>query len=236
MRWFTLLGVCSINYKVFGTGDKLIVFLHGFGGGFESFAEVAQMLDDRYKCLLISFFESEPEKPLTIFDYYEYVSQVIKMQTANEIIVVGHSFGGRVAIKLAVNNCCDKLVLVDSAGLRPKRGIKYYIKVYTYKIKKKLKLNIEKYGSHDYKTLSPVMKQTFINIVNHYQNKEITKINIPTLIFWGSEDKETPLEFAKTFNKKIKDSRLVVIENCGHFSYLQSKDTFYNCLRSFCGK
>ena len=182
------------------------------------------------------FFESEPEKPLTIFDYYEYVKQVIKMQTAKQIIVVGHSFGGRVGIKLAVNNCCDKLVLVDSAGLKPKRGIKYYIKVYTYKIKKKLKLNIEKYGSQDYKTLSPIMKQTFINIVNHYQNKEITKINIPTLIYWGSEDKETPLEFAKTFNKKIKNSRLVVIENCGHFSYLQSKDTFYNCLRSFCGK
>lgn len=226
----------SINYKIEGNGDKLIVFLHGFGGGFESFAEIAKMLSDRYKCLLISFFESEPDYPLTIFDYYNYVKTLIELQPAKEIIVVGHSFGGRVGIKLAANNCCDKLVLVDSAGLKPKRGINYYCKVYKYKIRKKLGLNTDNYGSSDYKTLSPVMKKTFINIVNYYQNKEIEQITIPTLIYWGSDDKETPLEFAKTFNKKIKNSRLIVIENCGHFSYLQSKSTFYNCLRSFCGK
>ncbi len=231
-----LTGVFSIDYKVIGNGDKLIVFLHGFGGGFESFAEIAQMLSDRYKCMLISFFEKEPEEVLNIYDYYHYVRECISKVQASEIIVVGHSFGGRVGIKLAANNLCDKLVLLDSAGLKPKRGIKYYYKVYTYKLKKKLGLNIENYGSDDYKTLSPIMKQTFINIVNHYQNKEIEKITIPTLIYWGKEDKETPLEFAKTFNKKIKNSRLIVIENCGHFSYLQSKSTFYNCLRSFCGK
>ena len=230
-----LLGVCSINYKVFGNGDKLIVFLHGFGGGFESFAEIAQMLSDRYKCMLISFFEEEPQEPLTIFDYYEYVKKVIEKEKVSEIIVVGHSFGGRIGIKLAANNNCDKLVLVDSAGLKPKRGLKYWYKVYLYKIRKKLKLNVDNFGSSDYKTLSPVMKKTFINIVNYYQNKEIEKITIPTLIYWGEEDKETPLEFAKTFNKKIKNSRLVVIEKCGHFSYLQSKSTFFNCLRSFCG-
>lgn len=231
-----LLGVCSIDYKVIGNGDKLIVFLHGFGGGFESFAEIAQMLSDRYKCMLISFFEVEPLEPLNIFDYYHYVRKIIEEQNAKEIIVVGHSFGGRIGIKLAANNICHKLVLVDSAGLKPKRGAKYYIQVYKYKIRRKLGLNTDNYGSSDYKTLSPVMKKTFINIVNYYQDKEIEDIKIPTLIYWGSEDKETPLEFAKTFNKKIKNSRLVVIENCGHFSYLQSKSTFYNCLRSFCGK
>ncbi len=226
----------DINYKLIGTGDKLIVFLHGFGGGFESFAEIVQMVSERYKCLLISFFESEPNKPLTIEDYYLYVKDIIASQKASEVIVVGHSFGGRVGIKLAANQCCDKLMLVDSAGLKPKRGIKYYYKVYHYKLRKKLGLNVEKFGSSDYKTLSPVMRQTFINVVNYYQNKEIEKITIPTLIYWGRDDKETPLEFAKTFNKKIKNSKLIVVDNCGHFSYLQSKNTFYNCLRSFCGK
>lgn len=227
--------VCDIDYKVMGSGQKLIVFLHGFGGGFESFAEVAQMFSGRYKCVLISFFEREPDEPLTIFDYYEYVESVIEAERAGEVIVVGHSFGGRVGIKLAANNVCDKLVLVDSAGLKPRRGITYYLRVWTYKLAKKLGKNTDKYGSADYRGLSPVMKKTFVNIVNYYQNKEIENITIPTLIYWGAEDKETPIEFAKTFNRKIKNSRLIVIENCGHFSYLQSKSTFYNCLRSFCG-
>lgn len=228
--------MCSIDYKLFGKGDKLIVFLHGFGGGFGSFAEIAQFFANRYKCLLISFFEREPSEPLTLDDYYVYVKCLIEQVAATEVIVVGHSFGGRVGIRLAANGCCNKLMLVDSAGLKPKRGVKYYCKVYSYKIKKKLGLNTQNCGSSDYKSLSPIMKKTFINIVNCYQNKEIEKINIPTIIYWGEEDEETPLEFAKTFNKKIKNSRLIVIENCGHFSYLQSKNTFCNCLRSFCGK
>ena len=77
-----LLEVCSIDYKIIGNGDKLIVFLHGFGGGFESFAEIAQMLSDRYKCMLISFFEVEPLEPLNIFYYYNYFRKIIEEQNS----------------------------------------------------------------------------------------------------------------------------------------------------------
>lgn len=230
-----LLEVWFINYKLIGSGNKLIVFLHGFGGGFESFAEIADKLKGRYKCLLISFFDQEPVAPLTLDDYSEYVAKVVQKIDAEEKIMVGHSFGGRVAIRLASQNKCDKLVLVDSAGLKPKRGIKYYAKVLIFKIKRKLKLSTKSCGSKDYQSLSPIMKRTFTNIVNTFQNEETKNIDAPTLIFWGKEDKETPLKFAKTLKRNIKNSRLIVMEKCGHFSYLQSKDTFYNCLRSFCG-
>lgn len=227
--------MCSINYKLIGCGKNLIVFLHGFGGGFSSFAEIAEKLKSRYRCLLISFFDAEPDVPLKLDDYVNYVSELLENSKAQKIIVVGHSFGGRVAMRLACQGECDKLILVDSAGLKPKRGLKYYFKVYSYKIKKRLKMNVDNFGSADYRSLSPVMKKTFINIVNTYQDQELEQIVVPTLLFWGEKDKETPLRFAKKMKKNIKNSKLIIAESCGHFSYLQAKDLFYNCLRSFCG-
>ena len=91
----------------------------------------------------------------------------------DNLILVGHSFGGRVAIKytfLFENNYNDfKLCLVDSAGIKPRRGLNYYYKVYKYKFYKKFfpsSKKLSKFGSSDYKKLSEIMKQTFLKVVN----------------------------------------------------------------------
>lgn len=151
------------------------------------------------------------------------------------MIVVGHSFGGRVGLRLAVNGKCDKLVLVDSAGLKPHRKLSYYIKVYGYKLKKKLGINTDNCGSQDYCGLSPIMKRTFVNIVNTYQDKELASVKIPTLIIWGRTDSDTPLYMAKKYHKYITNSRLIVYSEGGHFCYLAESDRFIMNLRSFCG-
>ena len=77
------------------------------------------------------------------------------------------------------------------------------------------------------------MKKTFVNIVNTFLEKYVININIPTIIFWGQKDKETPLYMAKRFKRLIKNSELVIIKNAGHFAYLQDLNTFVNVLNLF---
>ena len=184
--------------------------------------------------MLVSFFDEQPLRPLDLDDYCNYVEECIQLVEAKEVIVVGHSFGGRVGLRLAVRRVIDKLVLVDSAGLKPRRSLSYYYKVYSYKAKRKLGLDTSGSGSSDYRSMSPIMKRTFVTIVGTFQDFELEHVHIPTLIIWGDMDRETPMYMAKKLIKKIKDNKIIVYEGAGHFSYLERPELFERNLRSFC--
>ena len=171
------------------------------------------------------------QKPWTIFDYAELVLEIMRKEKFKKPILIGHSFGGRVASILASGGYAQKLMLVDSAGLKPKRTLKYHLKRLNNKIRTKLGKKTK--GSADFEALSPIMKKTFVNIVNTFLEKYVININIPTIIFWGQKDKETPLYMAKRFKRLIKNSELVIIKNAGHFAYLQDLNTFVNVLNLF---
>ena len=226
-----------INYEVIGNGSNHIVFLHGWGGEINSFKLVCKYLNFDYKALFIDFppfgKSSEMEIPWTIFDYAEATLNIMRLEKFEQPIIVGHSFGGRVACLLASGGFAKKLMLVDSAGLKPKRSLKFYVKSACNKIKKKLGCKNIK-GSKDYNSLSPIMKKTFVNIVNTFLEKYVIHINVPTIIFWGAKDKDTPLYMAKCFKNLIKSCELIVVKNAGHFSYLDDLNTFVKVLNLFC--
>ncbi len=184
--------------------------------------------------MLVSFFDVEPSRPQELDDYCNYVEECIQLIEAKEVIVVGHSFGGRVGIRLASKGVIDRLVLVDSAGLKPKRKLKYYIKVASFKLKRKLGMCVDGAGSRDYRSLSAVMKKTFVNIVNTHQDFELDSICIPTLIIWGDMDSETPMYMARKLTQEIKGSSLIIYNGAGHFSYLERAELFERNIRSFC--
>ena len=223
----------NINYKVIGNGKTQIVFLHGWGGSIASFEYICNYLPDT-TCLIIDFppfgESQEPRQPFTIFDYAELTLEIMRENDFVKPIIVGHSFGGRVAIILACGNFTSKLVLTASAGLKPKRSLKYYFKVVKNKICKKIGLKIS--GSKDYNALSPIMKKTFVNIVTTFLEKYAINITVPTLLFWGKKDKETPKYMAKRFNKLIKPSHLVLVKG-GHFAYIEQSNTFVHVLKYF---
>ena len=125
----------------------------------------------------------------------------------------------------------QKLVLVDSAGIKPRRGIKYRLKILMHKILKKFGKGLK--GSKDYRVLSPVMKKTFQNVVNYDETYLLSDITADTAIFWGDKDKETPLYMARKLNKKIKSSHLFLLTNAGHFSYLDNSGYFLKILSAF---
>ena len=123
----------------------------------------------------------------------------------------------------------------------------YYTKVYTFKALKnifKLFPNAEmfnnirervlgKFGSSDYKKSPEILRKTMSIIVNEDERDILTNIECPTLLIWGENDEDTPLEDAKIMEKNIKDSGLVVLKNAGHFSYLDCYNDFSVIIKNF---
>ena len=144
--------------------------MHGWGGSIDSFTGVARNIQN-HRITLLDFYgfgDSEhPENPLCLDDYVEAVKEIIEFYDMKNLTVCAHSFGGRVAIKLASQNFpyIKRMLLTDSAGVLPKRGLSYKIKVGAYKFFKKFNITL-KTGSQDYNALSDVMKKTFVNVVN----------------------------------------------------------------------
>ena len=228
----------KVNYIVDGQGQDVIL-LHGWGQNIEAFKMVHNHLADRFRVFTLDFpgfgQSDMPPVPWMVEDYVQTVELFVKQLGIQNPILIGHSFGGRVSIVYASRNPVKKVILVDSAGIKPKRSLKYYAKVYTFKTAKHLlKLPIinrkeeellqklrGKFGSSDYKSISGVLQQTMVRVVNEDLQPFMLKISAPTLLIWGENDTATPVSDAKIMEKKIPDAGLVVLKDCGHFSYLE---------------
>ena len=147
-----------------------------------------------------------------------------------EVILMNHSFGGRISIKLLAQRplpfSVKKAVFMDAAGILPKRGLKYYYKVYTYKAMKKLFPGLAakrqgKVGSSDYRNASPLMRQTMVRCINEDLTHLLQDNPVSTLLIWGSADTATPLSDGQTMERLIPDAGLVVLEGAGHFAFAQ---------------
>ncbi|MDE7408202.1 MAG: alpha/beta hydrolase, partial [Muribaculaceae bacterium] len=190
-------------------------------------------------------------EPPTVWGVEEYTRMMEKLlkeeQVGDDAVLLGHSFGGRVGILYASRNKVGKLVLVDAAGVKPKRPLKYYLKVYGFKAskllmnavlgKEKAQKRIEimraKRGSADYAAASPRMREILSKVVNEDLKRVMPGIKCPTLLVWGENDTATPLRDAKIMERLILDAGLVTMAGCGHYSFLDNPGQFAAVLRSF---
>ncbi len=240
----TIKGI-DIHYTVSGEGRDLVL-LHGWGGSIASFAPVHQHYQQYFRTYSLDWpgfgKSNEPDEPWGVEDYAEMFCEWMRALKIQNPIVMAHSFGGRVVIysagKMKYN--FHKIILIDSAGIKPKRSLKYYLKVYIYKLIKKLvylpgckQLLLKKFeqyrkraGSSDYRNASENMKKVFIKVVNQDLKKYLSYIHMPTLLIWGGNDTATPLGDAQIMEKLIPDAGLVVFKNAGHFSYLEEFNRF----------
>lgn len=228
-----------INYKTYGKGKKFVLFLHGWGGSTNSFLSIAQKIALERKVMLIDFYgfgkSKFPKKPLDTYEYAMQLYLFLNKKSINEVDIIAHSFGGRVAIILSsvfgikVNN----LILVDSAGVLPKRTIAYKYKVAKYKLYKRLskfkivsKSKLSSFGSDEYKKLNSFQKISYVKIVNQDLVYLLKYIESNTLIVWGEKDDTTPMYMASTLINGIKNSKIVIYKNSGHFCYLENYISF----------
>ena len=234
----------KINYEVEGEG-KPIILLHGWLASLETMMPLQKHLAQNFKVYnvdVIGFGKSDlPDSPLSTNDFGNFLAEFINKLKIENPILIGHSNGGRTIINYAGRNLgkINKIVLIDSAGIKPKRKINYYLKVYTFKAVKNLvkilpnkfenlrEKALSKFGSSDYKNSPEVLRKTMNIILNEDQCKIMPNINAPTLLIWGDKDTATPLQDAKKMEKLITNSGIAVLEEAGHFSYL---DRLRDCL------
>lgn len=237
-----------VYFQKEGYGDSIIL-LHGWGTDSTTFNDIINILKQKYLVYAIDLpgfgKSAEPDKYYTLDDYVNLLREFIKDKNIKNPIILGHSFGGRIAIKYASIYKVSKLILVDSAGLKPKNYLRTKIKILVYKLKKKwykLTKNVMKYnrivnssGSSDYKNASIAMKRTLSKVVSEYLDRRLKKIEAETLIIWGKNDDVTILRDAKKLNKKIKNSGLIIIDGSGHFPYLDNRYYFNIILKEYLG-
>ena len=134
----------------------------------------------------------------------------------------------------------SKIILVDSAGILPKRTVKYWLRLKFYKVGrkvlefptiKKMYPNAlanfrKKMGSSDYSNASDIMRKCLVLTVNEDLEPLLNKIKQPPLLVWGENDTATPLSDAQIMERRIPDSGLVILKNAGHFSFVEQPYVF----------
>jgi pimeloyl-ACP methyl ester carboxylesterase len=216
-----------------------LIFLHGWRSNKEVWNGVVGKLGGSaiYQIDLPGFGKSQaPSRTMTVGDYAEVVKGFIEKLGLSNVIVVGHSFGGRIGIKLASKNpeFISKLVLVDSAGFamdsQKKTAMNLAAKIVKPFFKPKFMQGLRKsiykqIGSEDY-VATPELQRTFVNVVSEDLTKDMGQIKCPTLIINGQNDKDTPVEFGRRMQSLIPNSKFLILKNAGHFSFLDQPEEF----------
>ena len=231
----------NINYEIMGEGNPVIL-LHGWLCSLETMKPVANSLSQNFKVYLVDivgFGKSDlPDYPLNTDDFGDFLKEFVNKLNIKSPILIGHSNGGRMIINAVGRGIVEakKIVLMDSAGIIPKRKPNYYIKVGVFKagkavlnklpnicgmkeLKEKLLNNV---GSADYKASAPVLKETMKTILNEDVSPLLPNIKVPTLLIWGTNDTATPISDGKKMESLIPDCGIVEYKNSGHFAYLEN--------------
>jgi pimeloyl-ACP methyl ester carboxylesterase len=237
-----------------GTGSPVVV-LHGWGASIETVVSIVQALSgvaEVHALDLPGFGQSEvPQTPWGVQEYRRFLAGFMDaVGIARPAALIGHSNGGRVAIAMAASESqrVSRMILVDSAGIRPKRSFTYYRKVGMAKVGKhaarrlgapgrRLRdLLVGKAASADYAAATPQMRPTLVRLVNSDLRDLLPRVDVPTLLIWGDQDTATPLSDAQLMERLIPDAGLVVFEGAGHYSYLDQPVRFATIARHFLGE
>ena len=204
------------------------MFLHGYLSSKEAFTAQISYFSRFYRVTAIDFLGFGKSKPLTkpfsVGDYAEWTKEVLALLKVKKPHVVAHSFGCRVAVKIASGDSTyfDKIVLTGPAGVVLKRNLAYHIKVKTYRFVRRFAPQFaeRKFGSAEYRTLSPVMKESYKKIVNEDLRECAKRVQNEVLIVEGEKDTVTPKKEAEAYERCFLKGRLCMIKG-GHFAFAE---------------
>jgi pimeloyl-ACP methyl ester carboxylesterase len=235
----------NVNFERVGNGETFVFCLHGWGSELAVYKKTAAVLAEKYTVISVDlpgFGKSqEPPEAWNVENYSKWFADFVKSFNCENVILFGHSFGGRVIIKLfslKYSFNIKKVVLIDSAGIKPKKKLKTKVKESFAKFakiflsEKQIQNLKNKTGSADYRNASPLMKQVLVKTVNEDLSQHLPLIKAPTLLFWGENDTATPLSDALLMEKLIPNAGIVKVKG-GHFSFLEQPNIFEKAIRSF---
>ena len=216
----------NIAYLRRGEGKDL-VFLHGYLSCKESFYPQIGYFSRHFRVTAPDFpgFGKSDRLPAawSVGDYADWLEGFFKEQGIVFPYVIAHSFGGRVALKCLARGLIDRAVLTGCAGIVKKRTMAYRIRVGGYRLVKRVAPRFAEahFGSREYRSLSPLMRESYKKIVNEDLREEAGRIARPVLYLYGERDKETPLSSGRILHECTAGSKLAVFKGCGHFAHLE---------------
>lgn len=235
----------QIHHQLVGENGPMILMLHGWGANLKLMQPLAERLAPcGYQVCLLDlpgFGDSDPPpSPWSVHDYANFVAAYLDQLGLKPFALIGHSFGGRIGLILGAEqpSRLSRMILIDSAGVRKPPSSRQRIRLQTYRAALRLLTQVglrnqaerlrawysRRYGSADYQAASGVMRETLIKVVNEDLLPYAAQVGVPTLLFWGERDEDTPLWQGRLLEKTIPDAGLVVWPGSGHYSYLERLD------------
>lgn len=246
MSFVNINGI-NVYYEEAGEKGKKVVLLHGWGQNTQMMAFISEHLKDRFIIYNIDFpgfgKSDIPESAWDTEDYTTFLHLFCQKMGIDNPIFIAHSFGCRIAIRYAHHYGAYKMILAGAAGVRDKRTLSWYIKVYSYKLAKKVlglkpfvkykEILEKKVGSQDYQQAQGVMRQTFVKVVNEDVTPLLKDVNCETLLLFGENDEQTPVSKGKLMEKLMPNSALAIFENDDHYAYINEAPRFCRVLDAF---
>lgn len=243
----------KLQYLDLGAGEPVLV-LHGWGSNYEVHRAMLEQLAKKYRVLALNLpgfgGSDEPPSAYSVDDFADVVAEFLQAFGFSSVTLIGHSFGGRIILKLANRDLPFKIrriVLIDSAGIRPQPQKKGGAKRRLYRILKAvsnfapvkkcfpnfLEALKKRFGSADYAAASPRMRECLVKAVNEDLTPLLPGVTPETLLIWGENDTATPLSDGQTMERLMPNAGLAVIRGAGHFCFLDQPLVFSRIIASF---
>ncbi|MDR0883674.1 MAG: alpha/beta hydrolase [Oscillospiraceae bacterium] len=254
------IGGVRVAYGAQGAGTPVFL-LHGWGASGALFGQTSTRIAQKYRAVAPDFpgFGDSPEPPgaWDVAAYAaltrDFIAEVLAETGDTACILLGHSFGARVIIKLMGQSdlpfSVEKIILTGAAGVRPPLSRKTSGRTKIYKLGKKvvsaapvaklfpsaLEALQQHFGSADYAAASPLMRQVLVKTVNEDLTDLLPRVTPPTLLLWGADDTVTPLTDGQTMERLMPDAGLAVLPGAGHFAFIDQAGAFNRVVASFLG-
>ncbi len=234
-------------YEESGNGPAVLM-LPGWAAKCSLYRSVADTISSSYRVILLDlpgFTGNTPEPPndWDVDGFVDFVIHFIEAMQLKELSIIGHSFGGRIIIKMMNRQdlpfTVEKLTLIDAAGIRrePSAGtkrkqtiLKFAKNFFSEETIEKVK---ERHGSEDYRNASSLMRKCLVKAINEDLTDLLPGIRQETLLIWGTADTSTPITDAEKMEKLIPNAGLVRLEGAGHFSFLDQPVIFDKVMKSY---
>ena len=247
----------QVSCEYMGHGEDKVLMLHGWGCSSLHFRQIAEKLSEKHRILIPDLpghgLTPQPPETWGVDDYAACVLKIMENTGFDRASVIAHSFGGRLALKIASSHpeTVERMILTGCAGLKKPKSSEQLQKEADYQKKKARLLTVgrfpplrkysevmlddlrQRYGSADYNALDKGMRETFVRIISEDLRPCLGGILCPVLLIWGRNDTETPLWMGETMEKEIADAGLVVFDNDDHFAYLHQWERFTMIAESF---
>lgn len=245
------LSTSQTFYQDIGKSEHVLVMLHGWGGNWQSFAPLIPELSRNFRLIIpdLPVFAASQitnHKVWTSQDYVQWLNEFLETFKLGQFNLLGHSFGGKIAALFAASypEKINKLILLAASGLPKPLSQKQLTQQKLLALiptclkaalpdRWRLKLLNHFSLATDHFNSSPAQKQILQRSVQENITESLQKITAKTLLVWGEQDQETPLEQGQQFAALIKHAQLSVVTGADHFVFLSHQQRVVREINQF---